>query len=63
MGRVSLGELVVIFLVVLLLFGAKRLPEIGRSIGEAIRSFKGGLKGMDDDNAKITKDKESEKKG
>ena len=61
MGRVGLGELVIIFLVVLLLFGAKKLPEIGRSIGEAIRSFNDGLKGAGD--KKATKDDESEKKG
>ena len=61
MGRIGLGELVIIFLVVLLLFGAKRLPEIGRSIGEAIRAFNDSLKGPDD--KKVKKDEESEKKG
>jgi sec-independent protein translocase protein TatA len=39
-----MGELIVIFLVVLLLFGAKRLPEIGSSLGKGIREFKGSLK-------------------
>ena len=34
------GELVFIFLIVLLLFGAKRLPEIGSSLGKGIREFK-----------------------
>ena len=33
-------EMVVIFLVILLLFGGKKLPEIGRAIGEGIREFK-----------------------
>ena len=37
-------EVVVILLVVLLLFGAKRLPEIGRAFGEGIREFKKSLK-------------------
>jgi len=37
-------ELILIFVVALLLFGAKRLPEVGRSIGRAITSFKKGLK-------------------
>lgn len=41
-------ELAVIFLVVLLLFGAKRLPEIGRSLGEGIREFKRSIKGSAD---------------
>lgn len=37
-------EVVVILLVVLLLFGAKRLPEMGRALGEGIREFKKSLK-------------------
>ncbi len=37
-------EIVVILLVVLLLFGAKRLPEIGRALGEGIREFKKALR-------------------
>ncbi len=37
-------EVVVILLVILLLFGAKRLPEIGRALGEGIREFKKSLK-------------------
>jgi sec-independent protein translocase protein TatA len=42
------GELVVIFLIILVLFGAKRLPEIGRSIGEAIKAFKKGMNDKDE---------------
>ena len=37
-------EVVVILLVVLLLFGAKRIPEIGQSLGKGIREFKKSLK-------------------
>ena len=37
-------EIVVILLVVLLLFGAKRLPEMGRALGEGIREFKKTIK-------------------
>jgi sec-independent protein translocase protein TatA len=37
-------EVVVILTVVLLLFGAKRLPEIGRALGEGIREFKRSVK-------------------
>jgi len=36
-------ELLVLFLIVLVLFGAKRLPEIGAGLGKAIRSFKDGV--------------------
>lgn len=41
-------ELVVILLVVLLLFGGKKLPEIGRALGEGIREFKKAIQGKDD---------------
>ena len=42
-------ETLVILIVVLLLFGAKRLPEIGRALGEGIREFKKSLKDSGDD--------------
>jgi sec-independent protein translocase protein TatA len=42
--NIGFGEMVLIFLVVLLLFGAKRLPEIGSSLGKGIREFKGSMK-------------------
>jgi sec-independent protein translocase protein TatA len=42
-------ELMLIFLVVLLLFGAKRLPEIGSSLGKGIREFKGSIREIEGD--------------
>ena len=45
-------EVVVILVVVLLLFGAKRLPEIGRALGEGIREFKKAIKDSGDDSSK-----------
>jgi sec-independent protein translocase protein TatA len=44
MFGIGLPELLVIFLVCLLLFGASRLPEIGRSLGDGIREFKKAFK-------------------
>jgi sec-independent protein translocase protein TatA len=41
-------ELVLILLVLLLVFGAKRLPEMGRSLGKGMREFKESVSGMDD---------------
>jgi sec-independent protein translocase protein TatA len=38
-------EILVILLIVLILFGAKRIPELARSLGRGINEFKGGLKG------------------
>jgi len=40
MGHIGLPELLVVLLIVLLFFGAKKLPEISRSLGQAIREFK-----------------------
>jgi sec-independent protein translocase protein TatA len=40
----GMWEMLLIFLVVLLLFGAKRLPEIGSSLGKGIREFKSSVK-------------------
>jgi sec-independent protein translocase protein TatA len=47
MGRVGLPELIVILLIVFVIFGANRLPGIGRGIGSAIKNFKEGLKEND----------------
>ncbi len=46
---VSIGgwEVLLIFLVVLLLFGAKRLPELARGLGKGIREFKGAVEGIE----------------
>jgi sec-independent protein translocase protein TatA len=43
-------ELVVILVVVLLLFGAKRLPELGKSLGSGMREFKDSVTGKDSDD-------------
>ena len=43
MGNLGFTEIMIIVLVVLLLFGAKRLPEVGASIGKGIREFKRSL--------------------
>lgn len=40
MAGIGLPEILIVVFVVLLIFGAKKLPEIGRSLGKAIREFK-----------------------
>lgn len=49
-------EIVVILLVVLILFGARRLPDLARSLGKSVHEFKKGLN-------EVTEDKSLEKKG
>lgn len=39
-GRLGIPELVIILFIIILIFGANRLPEIGRGIGKGIRNFK-----------------------
>ena len=40
LGGIGFQELLIIFLLVLLLFGAKRIPEVGKALGKGIREFK-----------------------
>jgi sec-independent protein translocase protein TatA len=49
MGRVGLPELLVILAIVIVIFGANRLPDLGKGIGSAIRNFKDGMKDETDD--------------
>ena len=55
MQNIGMGELLIILLIVLLFVGAKRLPELGRSMGEAVREFKKGVQG-DDTSSSAKKD-------
>lgn len=57
-------EIILIFLIVLLLFGAKRLPELSKSFGKSIREFKKATSGIEDDirNAMDTEDDERKPK-
>lgn len=47
--NINWPEILLIALVLILLFGAKRLPEIGRSVGKSLREFKSATKGLADD--------------
>jgi len=45
----SPNELIIIVVVILLLFGGKKIPELMRGIGKGVKSFKDGMKEIDDD--------------
>ena len=47
LGNLGVPELLVILLILFLLFGARRLPEIARGLGQAIEEFRKGVKGPD----------------
>lgn len=48
-GGIGMTEVLIFLAIALLLFGARRLPELGRSFGKGIVEFKKGLKGIEDD--------------
>jgi TatA/E family protein of Tat protein translocase len=45
---ISIWELMILLVVLLLVFGAKRLPEMGKSLGKGMREFKDAVTGMDE---------------
>jgi sec-independent protein translocase protein TatA len=45
---IGIWELLILLVVLLLVFGAKRLPEMGRSLGKGMREFKEGVSGVED---------------
>ncbi|MGC8842718.1 MAG: twin-arginine translocase TatA/TatE family subunit [bacterium] len=59
-GRIGLPELLFIFLLIILLFGAKRLPELGKAIGQGLREFKKALSSAAEEEDK--EEKKEEKK-
>ena len=56
--HLGLPEIILIALVVLLLFGGKKIPELMKGLGKGVRSFKDGMNGVDlDDSKAADKDK------
>lgn len=54
--NVGFWEITLIVLVVVLLFGGKKIPELMRGIGKGVKSFKEGMKDVEDDVQDIKKD-------
>ena len=61
-GGIGLPELLIILVIVLVIFGAKKLPEIGSGIGKAISNFKKATNEPEEIDVTPGKDKPSEKK-
>jgi len=61
-GSIGMPELLIILLVVLLLFGAKRLPELAKGLGKGIREFKDATKHVENEFKELD-NIEDEKKG
>ena len=62
-GNLGTGELILIALVVLLFFGAKRIPELMRGMGKGVKSFKEGLNDIEKQiNEPVSNDENQEQK-
>ena len=57
-GPLGLPEIIIILVIVLLVFGPRRLPEMAKGIGQSVREFRKGIRDMKDE---ITGDDEDEK--
>ena len=49
LGNLGTGEIIIIAIIVLLLFGGKKIPELMKGIGKVVKNFKDGVKGLEDD--------------
>ena len=49
-GNLGTGEIIIIAIIVLLLFGGKKIPELMKGIGKGVKNFKDGVKVLEDDN-------------
>ena len=56
LGDIGLPELLVIFIIVLVLFGPGKLPDVGKAIGQALHGFKKALNEPDQDRAEKSND-------
>ena len=61
-GGIGMPELLVILVIVLIIFGANKLPQIGEGLGKGIRDFKKGIKDKEEINITSKKRKRLEKK-
>lgn len=56
LGNLGTGEIIVIAIVVLLLFGGKKIPELMKGLGKGVKSFKDGVSGIENDITKSIED-------
>lgn len=62
MSMPGFGELIVIFLIILFIFGAGKIPKIAREIGTGIRDFKKALNSDEDENVETAQTKSDKRK-
>ena len=61
-GNFGTTELIIVFLVILVLFGAKKIPDLAQGLGKGIKEFKKSMKDIEDDIKSDPADKKAEDK-
>ncbi len=61
-GNFGTGELIIIFLVILVLFGAKKIPDLAQGIGKGLKEFKKAVKDVEDEVKDSNNDKKDQEK-
>ena len=61
LGNIGAGEIIIVALVILLLFGGKKIPELMKGLGKGVKNFKEGMKDVEDDVKELKKEIESDK--
>ena len=59
LGNLATGEIIIIALVVLLLFGGRKIPELMRGLGKGVKSFKDGMKDIEKEITDVDSDEKS----
>ena len=60
LGNIGAGEIIIVALVILLLFGGKKIPELMKGLGKGVKSFKQGMQEVEGEMNEIKKDIESD---
>ncbi|MCQ2605949.1 MAG: twin-arginine translocase TatA/TatE family subunit [Bacteroidales bacterium] len=61
LGSIGFQEILVIAIIVLLLFGGKKIPELMKGLGKGVKSFKEGMNGIDESSEKPAEKNDSDK--
>jgi sec-independent protein translocase protein TatA len=62
-GNFGMGELIVIFLVILVLFGSKKIPDLAQGVGKGMKEFRKAIKDVEDEVSSSMKSESVDKEG
>ena len=61
LGSIGLPELLIVLVIIIIVFGVGKLPEIGGALGKGIREFRSATQGLETDESKSAEEKEEKK--